>query len=42
MGTPEEQRTDYTFDKVTSITNPSVYPGASKVTIYAYDEMTSA
>jgi hypothetical protein len=46
MGTPEEQRTDYAFESrffgnCTSITEPSVYPGTSKVTIYTYDEMTS-
>lgn len=42
-GTDKERRTDYTYDprfyhKVTERRAPSVYPGAEKVTTYAYDE----
>ncbi len=41
-GTPEERRTDYSYDpryfrKILSITQPSVFPGASKVSTYGYD-----
>ncbi|MDT8388632.1 MAG: DUF6531 domain-containing protein, partial [Thiogranum sp.] len=39
---PDARRTDYTYDarfyqKIASITEPSVFPGNSKVTSYAYD-----
>jgi len=42
-GTAEEIRTDYTYDrryfsKVLKVNEPSVFPGASKVTTYAYDD----
>lgn len=42
-GTPEERRTDYTYDprfqaRVASISEPSVYAGADKVTSYTYDD----
>jgi len=42
-GTPQERRTEYTYDpryfsKIESITQPSVFPGANKVTTYGYDE----
>ncbi|MFV1998688.1 MAG: DUF6531 domain-containing protein, partial [Acidiferrobacterales bacterium] len=43
QGTAEERRTDYSYDprffnKITSITEPSVFPGNSKVTSYTYDD----
>ena len=43
VGTPEQRRTDYTYDtrfynKITSITEPSVAPGQSKVTTTTYDD----
>ena len=43
VGTPEQRRTDYTYDarfynKITSITAPSVAPGQSKITTYTYDD----
>jgi RHS repeat-associated protein len=43
VGTPSERRTDYTYDsrfhsKITSITEPSVHTGESKVTTMEYDE----
>lgn len=43
VGTPEQRRTDYTYDarfydRITSITEPSVAPGQSKVTTYSYDD----
>ena len=42
VGTPEEKRIDYEYDpafrnRITRITEPSVFPGASKVTTRAYD-----
>jgi YD repeat-containing protein len=42
VGTADERRKDYTYDprfhsKVATITEPSVFAGASKVTSYAYD-----
>ncbi|HHJ16880.1 MAG TPA: hypothetical protein ENJ80_09305 [Gammaproteobacteria bacterium] len=42
LGTPEQRRTDYTYDtrffnRITSITEPSVFTGNSKVTTYAFD-----
>ena len=42
-GTSEERRTDYTYDsryfrEIQTIIEPSVFPGASKVTTYAYDD----
>ena len=42
VGTPEEKRTDYEYDprflnKITKITEPSVYPGQFKVTDRTYD-----
>lgn len=42
VGTPEEKPTDYEYDpalrnRITRITEPSVFPGASKVTTRAYD-----
>ncbi len=42
-GTPEEHRTDYTYDnrfynKITSITEPSVFPGNQKITTYTHDD----
>jgi RHS repeat-associated protein len=41
-GTTEERRTEYTYDpnytgKLATITEPSVFPGADKVTTYTYD-----
>ncbi|MCK4588007.1 MAG: RHS repeat protein, partial [Gammaproteobacteria bacterium] len=41
-GTPEQRRTDYTYDsrfnkKITSITEPSVFSSGSKVTTHVYD-----
>jgi RHS repeat-associated protein len=43
VGTSEERRTDYTYDsryfnKIATKTEPSVFPGASKVTTYTYDD----
>ncbi|MCW9057982.1 MAG: RHS domain-containing protein [Gammaproteobacteria bacterium] len=43
VGTPEERRTDYSYDprffnKITSIEEPSVAPGQSKLTTYTYDD----
>ena len=43
VGTPEQRRTDYTYDprfynKRTSIIEPSVLAGSSKVTRYTYDD----
>jgi len=43
VGTAEERRTDYTYDprfynKITSITEPSVNPAGSKVTSYTFDD----
>ena len=40
---PDARRTDYTYDtrfynKITSITEPSVAPGQSKITTYSYDD----
>ncbi len=42
VGTPEERRTDYTYDsrfynKITTITEPSVFPGSNKVTTRSFD-----
>ncbi len=42
-GTPEQRRTDYTYDprffsKADTVTEPSVYTGSNKVTTYAYDD----
>jgi RHS repeat-associated protein len=42
-GTPEQRRTDYSYDarfynKITSLTEPSVAPGQAKTTAYAYDD----
>ena len=42
-GTTEERRTDFTYDpryfnKVQTIVEPSVFPGASRVTTYTYDD----
>ena len=42
VGTPEEKRFEYEYDpafrnRVTRVTEPSVYPGASRVTERAYD-----
>jgi len=42
VGTPQERRTDYTYDarfpnKIATITKPSVNPGQHKVTTYTYD-----
>ena len=42
-GTPEERRTDYTYDprfnnRILSITGPSIFSGSNKVTTYAYDD----
>ncbi|MEN8206368.1 MAG: hypothetical protein ABFS24_10175, partial [Pseudomonadota bacterium] len=42
-GTPEERRTDYTYDsryfrKIQTMIEPSVFSDASKVTTYAYDD----
>ena len=42
QGTPEVRRTDYTYDsrffnKITTLTEPSVFPGNSKVTTNTYD-----
>ncbi|MGD8579177.1 MAG: RHS repeat-associated core domain-containing protein [Lysobacterales bacterium] len=41
-GTPEEKRIDYKYDpglrnRITQMTEPSVYPGASKITHRTYD-----
>lgn len=43
VGTAKERRIDYSYDaryfrKIASITEPSVYPGASRVTNYRYDD----
>ncbi len=43
VGTPQERRTDYTYDprfsgKVATQTEPSVYAGAVKTTAYTYDD----
>jgi RHS repeat-associated protein len=43
VGTPEERRSDYTYDarfydKITSIAEPSVNPAGIKVTSYTYDD----
>jgi RHS repeat-associated protein len=43
VGTPEERRTDYSYDprffhKITTITEPSVAPGQQKITTYTYDD----
>jgi len=43
QGAAQERRTDYTYDpryfrKIRSITQPSVFSGASKVTTYDYDD----
>ena len=42
-GTPEQRRTDYSYDprfknKILTITGPSVFPGSYKVTTYSYDD----
>jgi YD repeat-containing protein len=42
-GTTEERRTDYIYDpryisKIATLTEPSVYAGASKITTYTYDD----
>ena len=43
VGTPEARRTDYTYDarffnKITSMTEPSVNPAGSKLTSHSYDD----
>jgi RHS repeat-associated protein len=43
VASPDARRIDYTYDsrfynKITSITEPSVYPGQSRVTAYTYDD----
>jgi RHS repeat-associated protein len=43
VGTPEQRATSYTYDsrfqdKIATTTEPSVYPGANKVTTYSYDD----
>ncbi|MBU1192528.1 MAG: RHS domain-containing protein [Gammaproteobacteria bacterium] len=43
VGTPQERRTDYTYDarfyhKITTLSEPSVAPGQNKVTSYTYDD----
>lgn len=43
VGTPEERRTDYSYDprffhKITTIMEPSVAPGQKKLTTYTYDD----
>ena len=42
-GTSEERRVDYTYDaryprRIASLTESSVFPGASKITTYTYDD----
>ena len=42
MGTPQERRTDYTYDpryfsRIATMTEPSVHAGANKITTYSYD-----
>ena len=43
LGTPDERRTDYTYDpryfsKIQEIIEPSVFPGASKVSTFTHDD----